>query len=79
MPVYRLNGKTPLKGHSHFSYCCGAQYSVLQGNARIGSSLAKGIRVIDGIKAPEKDDGFVKVDHVKTRNGDLTVAIQYRR
>lgn len=78
MPVYNLNGEVPLKGHSGFSLCCGAQYSVLKNPARIGNRLQRGIRVIDGIQTPENDNGFVKVEHVKTRNGDLTVAVQYR-
>lgn len=75
----KTNGKegAPLGGHSHFSLCCGAQYSVLKNPARIGPNLPKGIRVIDGIQTPEMDNGFVKVDHVKTRNGDITVAVQY--
>jgi hypothetical protein len=77
MPIYKHGGDVPIKGHSHFLNCCGATYSVLKTKARFNGYLPKGIRVIDGIHGAEGVDKYgVEISHVKTRNGDITVAVQ---
>lgn len=76
MPIYNTKGKL-LGPHSYFANCCGATYSVVKTKARFNGLLSKGIRVLDGIHGKEGEDRWgVKITHVKTRNGDITVAVQ---
>ena len=78
MPIYNPNSDKPLGTHGWFANCCGATFTGSVKNVRINSQLSKGIRVIDGLHGKPRDiDGRVEVSHVKTKNGDITVAVQY--
>jgi hypothetical protein len=78
MPIYNPNSDKPLGTHGWFANCCGATFTGSVKNVRINSRLTKGIRVIDGLHGDPRDiDGKVEVSHVKTKNGDITVAVQY--
>lgn len=78
MPIYNPKSDKPLGTHGWFANCCGATFTGPVKNVRINSKLTKGIRVIDGLHGEPRDiDGMVEVSHVKTKNGDITVAVQY--
>jgi len=53
--------------------CCGMTYKVPEAPLKQIRSAGKGIRVIAGEHGREKDSGVLRIKHVTTKNGVLTV------
>ena len=64
-----------------FASCCGASYQTLYNldgsrNNKKNTINRKGITIYDGIIGGKRKGRANTVDHIKTRNGDLTVVIR---
>jgi len=60
---------------SSFSNCCGATYVKKPTEKTNYTASHKGIRVFDGLKHEPYVGPVMQLDHIKTRNGDITVSI----
>lgn len=53
--------------------CCGMTYKVPKEPLKRIQTAGKGIRVIAGEHGRERDTGVVRIKHVQTKNGVLTL------
>jgi len=78
MTIHQLGyyGDTAVSPSGHFSFCCGATYQKKITEKTKFTAAHKGIRVFDGLKHTPYVGPVMQLDHIKTRNGDITVSIR---
>lgn len=64
-----------LAERNYFSNCCGASYSPGP-QKTINPARTKGIRVVGGIIGNKCNNDKAQIAHIRTRNGDITIAIR---